>query len=125
MNRPCCIDDFMSRSLAIPLLIILAVALGGAATAASVPGSAPHVIAIVGATVVRPEREAADAALPGSTVIISGDRIQAVGPVGQIHVPSGAQVIDGRGRWVIPGLIDSHVHFFSPPISTRVRMWWI
>ena len=110
----------MARSLTFTMRVVLAAVLGGAAIAAPTPDRAPGVIAIVGATVVRPEREATDAAMPESTVIISGNRIQAVGPAGQIQVPSGAQVIDGRGKWVIPGLIDSHVHFFqSANLYTR------
>ena len=28
-------------------------------------------------------------------------------------VPSGAEIIDGRGKWVVPGLVDAHVHFFQ------------
>lgn len=44
--------------------------------------------------------------LSGATVVIQGDRIASVN--GQI--PRGAKVIDGRGKWLIPGLIDMHVH---------------
>lgn len=69
--------------------------------------------AIVGATVIHPEREGPAAVAPDTTVIISGDRIQAVGPSKTTPVPKGARVIQGKGKWVIPGLIDSHVHFFQ------------
>ena len=44
------------------------------------------------------------------TVIVRGDRVEQVGPSGSVVVPEGARVIDGRGRWLIPGLIDAHVH---------------
>jgi imidazolonepropionase-like amidohydrolase len=71
------------------------------------------VTAIVHANVVRPDREADDAVLRDATVVIDGERIQAVGPSSAIAVPKGAKVIDGKGKWVIPGLIDSHVHFFQ------------
>jgi imidazolonepropionase-like amidohydrolase len=43
-------------------------------------------------------------------VIIADDRIQTVGPAKQTPVPSGAQVIDLSGAWVLPGLIDCHTH---------------
>jgi len=78
------------------------------------------VTAIVGATVVHPEREGAAAASPDTTVIIEGQRIRAVGPAKDTPVPAGATVIDAKGKWVIPGLVDAHVHFFqSGNIYTR------
>ncbi|HEX6368420.1 MAG TPA: amidohydrolase family protein [Longimicrobium sp.] len=47
---------------------------------------------------------------PGTTVVVSGNRIQAVGPDGTVQVPAGAQVIDAAGKALIPGLFDMHVH---------------
>jgi imidazolonepropionase-like amidohydrolase len=70
-------------------------------------------LAIVGVTVVNPERDGADATMADATVIVSGNRISAVGPRASTPVPSGATRIDGKGRWLIPGLIDGHVHFFQ------------
>jgi imidazolonepropionase-like amidohydrolase len=70
-------------------------------------------IAIVGATVIHPERDAAQAAAPDSTIVIRGNRIVAVGPTRAISAPPGATIIDARGKWVVPGLIDAHVHFFQ------------
>src|SRR5256886_8294237 len=100
-------------------VMVLAAALGGAAAAVSVaePRAASPadgtLAAIVGATVVHPELEGAAASSSDSTVIIAGNRIRAVGPAATTSVPRGTRVIDGHGRWVIPGLIDSHVHFFQ------------
>lgn len=42
------------------------------------------------------------------TVILRGDRIIAAGP--DVAVPTGARVIDGRGRFLVPGFWDMHVH---------------
>ncbi len=50
------------------------------------------------------------AALPEQTVLVEGDRITAIGPVGGIDVPDGAAVVDGRGTYLMPGLADMHVH---------------
>jgi hypothetical protein len=47
---------------------------------------------------------------PGTTVVISGNRIQAVGPDGQVQVPAGAEVIDAAGKTLMPGLWDMHAH---------------
>jgi imidazolonepropionase-like amidohydrolase len=77
--------------------------------APSVEGS----VAIVGATVIHPERDGATAAEPDSTIIISGRRIVAVGPSATVAAPPKSTVIDARGKWVIPGLVDGHVHFFQ------------
>ncbi len=48
--------------------------------------------------------------LRDATVLIALDRIAAVGPSDSIAVPPGARRIDGRGKWLIPGLWDMHVH---------------
>ena len=44
------------------------------------------------------------------TVVITGDRITSVGPAKATRIPSGARVVDGRGKYLIPGLWDLHVH---------------
>ena len=46
---------------------------------------------------------------PG-TVVISGDRITAVGPANQVQAPRDARVIDAGNHTVMPGLIDAHTH---------------
>src|SRR5213592_11906 len=71
------------------------------------------IIAIVGATVIHPDRDLPSAVAPDSTLIIAGRRIESIGPAGSTAVPAGATRIDGKGKWVVPGLIDSHVHFFQ------------
>ncbi len=88
------------------VLVVLATIIGSGAFAAD------EVIAIVGGTLIHPEQPGAPAERD-VTVILSGDRIQAVGPSQSISVPSGAMVIQAQGKWILPGLIDSHVHFFQ------------
>ena len=51
--------------------------------------------------------------LPDQTVVIAKDTITNIGPSKKINVPAGAQVIDGRGKYLSPGLVDAHVHFFQ------------
>src|SRR5260221_238085 len=70
-------------------------------------------IAIVGATLIHPELGLPRAVARDSTVIIDGNRITRVGPAKSTPVPKGAQVVDGKGKWVVPGPIDAHVHFFQ------------
>src|SRR5438034_9963882 len=89
--------------------------LAAAVMLAGVPCQAAEtsIIAIVGATVIHPDRDLPSAVAANSTLIIAGRRIESIGPAGSTAVPAGATRIDGHGKWVVPGLIDSHVHFFQ------------
>ncbi|HEX7012564.1 MAG TPA: amidohydrolase family protein [Steroidobacteraceae bacterium] len=72
---------------------------------AQTPG-APEVKAIVGATVVNLD---GGAPLENAVVVIEGERIKAIGPAGT-QTPAGAEIIRAPGTWLIPGLINMHVH---------------
>jgi imidazolonepropionase-like amidohydrolase len=66
-----------------------------------------NVKALVGGTLIdgfgsRPIRN--------SVVIIEGERIKAIGQVGSLQIPAGAEVISTEGMTVLPGLWDMHVH---------------
>ncbi|MFQ5791035.1 MAG: amidohydrolase family protein, partial [Acidobacteriota bacterium] len=50
-------------------------------------------------------------------VIIEGDRIAKAGPAVSIGVPQGARPIDAKGKFILPGLIDTHVHLESVGLS--------
>jgi len=95
----------MSRLLACAAALCLPAAIAGAAPA--------PVTVINGATIVHPSRTGASALEPGATIVIAGDRIQLAGAGITLELPQGAKIIDARGKWVIPGLVDSHVHFFQ------------
>jgi len=47
---------------------------------------------------------------PGMTVVVQGNRIVALGKTGKTKVPKNATVVDGQGKFLIPGLWDMHVH---------------
>lgn len=51
--------------------------------------------------------------LGNQTVVIKGDVIADIKPSGKIRIPAGAIVIDGTGKFLFPGLVDAHVHFFQ------------
>lgn len=71
-------------------------------------GTAPGTtIAIVGATVVTMDQ---GGTLPDATVLVRDGRIVAVGRRSDLQLPAGAQRIDGSGKWLMPGLVDAHVH---------------
>jgi amidohydrolase family protein len=48
--------------------------------------------------------------VPNAVTLIRGDRILCAGAAGECPVPPRARIIDANGQWLIPGLIDSHVH---------------
>ena len=50
----------------------------------------------------------------GVTLLIEENRIRQIGPSGQVQIPSTARRINGRGKYLIPGLIDAHVHYSAP-----------
>ena len=93
-------------------LLLAAFAAACGATSSNL-SSGSATLAITGATVVHPGLDGGAATESDRTVLIAGDRIVAVGPSASTPVPPGAQVVDGHGKWVIPGLVDSHVHFFQ------------
>lgn len=51
---------------------------------------------------------------PGTDVLVRDRRIVAVGP--SLPVPPGTRELDARGAWVVPGLIDVHVHLDTPMV---------
>jgi len=57
----------------------------------------------------------ADAPREGWVVLTRGDRIERVGPAGEVQPPPGVRVIDMPGATLIPGLIDAHTHVLLHP----------
>ena len=87
----------------IPLLLLIA-----AVAMSPLWGQADSsVLVIQGGTVID---GTGSPAVPDTTIVIEDGRIRQMGG----EAPAGAQVIDAGGKYVIPGLIDSHVHYDMP-----------
>lgn len=84
--------------------LLVATMIGLSAAAPPAPG-ADATIAIVGATVF----DGTGAPPSPATVLIKGDRITAVGK--EVKVPRGANILDARGKALLPGFIDVHTHW--------------
>ena len=52
------------------------------------------------------------------TIVVTDDRISAIGPSAKLSVPAGATVIDATGQFLIPGLWDMHVHWYRRDMFT-------
>ena len=67
-------------------------------------------IALVGATVINP---ADGKVTPNATVVINGQTIESVATGKQSESTVGSRQIDCSGKFIVPGYIDTHVHFFQ------------
>jgi imidazolonepropionase-like amidohydrolase len=75
------------------------------------PPEAPPALAIENVTVIPMD---AERVLAAHSVVVEGRRIVAIGPSADTKAPEGALRVDGRGRFLIPGLAEMHGHFLSP-----------
>ena len=88
----------------------------------SVPRDVPEgSVVLRGATVLPMEGEEA---IVDADVVIVGDRIVAAGRTGAVPVPAGATVQDVRGRFIVPGFVDTHAHFFGIRRGIHDRGYW-
>ena len=92
----------LSSLLIVPLLIV-----SGSLFSSSSQTRTAAVKALVGGTLIDGY---GSTPIRNSVVIIEGERIKAVGQVGALAIPPGAEVISTEGMSVLPGLWDMHVH---------------
>ena len=96
------------RMAAAMSMLIGALWVGASAMAAAEPAApAPAVTAIRAARLVSD-----GAVLASQVVLVTGNRISAVGAASKVSIPAGATVIDLGNVTLLPGLIDTHTHLF-------------
>ena len=49
--------------------------------------------------------------IPNSAIVVNGPKVVDVGPSKKVNFPKEAEILDVKGKTVIPGFIDSHTHF--------------
>src|SRR5215475_14159555 len=94
---------------------VLVVSLAAAFCARSAFGVAQTPLAIVDVSTI--DATHSPARRDNQTILIENGRITAIGPRASVAVPRNARRIDGAGRFVIPGLWDSHVHFMNAGVT--------
>jgi imidazolonepropionase-like amidohydrolase len=115
----------MRKNLAAFLFLFLPVCLHGQNRA----DGKRDILALIHATVID---VAGGAGKRDYTVVVTGDRITAMGETAKVLVPVGAQVVNAAGKFLIPGLWDMHVHpqgkeylpLFLANGVTGIRIMW-
>lgn len=113
------------------LLILLGLSTSACSSKSRAPtdGQEPRSFAFVAVNVVPMDHERI---LENQTVITQGERIVAIGPSDILQVPPQAESIDGRGKYLIPGFADMHVHLqeeeelvlcIANGVTTIRQMW--
>jgi imidazolonepropionase-like amidohydrolase len=107
-----------TRWFALAVLCVLAAACTGAPEPAAtgtggVSGTveAGPATAFVGVTVIPMDRERV---IAGQTVVVRGNRIVEIGSMIDVEVPAGATQVDGRGKFLMPGVAEMHGHYPNP-----------
>jgi imidazolonepropionase-like amidohydrolase len=86
--------------------------------ALAVAAAALAPVAFVDVTVLPMDRERVVA---GQTVIVRDGRIAEMGPAGRVRVPPGAVRVEGKGRYLMPGLAEMHGHLLNPQAPDAVQ----
>lgn len=107
--------------------VVLA-ALAGIVPCDSSGAQAPAVVpvAVVDVTVIPMTRDG-PRSLAHQTVLVRDGKIAEVGPTARVRVPSDAQRIDGRGKYLIPGLAEMHGHIpqQAGPFAERTLLLFV
>ena len=97
-----------------PMLALCAVA---ATSATAIAQSTTYAFTNVNVVPMTSERVLAD-----QTVVVQNGRITAVGPANRVTVPAGATRIDGRGKYLMPGLAEMHGHIPGQNVQFAERV---
>jgi len=114
------LSRFASRTPAAVLFGILGIAFLTACPTADATDAPIPITAYVGAFVLNSSGDRFD---PNVTVLVRGAKIAALGPAGSVAVPPGARTVRLTGRYIIPGLVNSHVHIATLAIPRDARAY--
>jgi imidazolonepropionase-like amidohydrolase len=104
------------KRLAAPIAILVGAVVAACQPSEAGTGNAPDdallqsaesIVAFVGVNVLPMDSERT---LADHTVIVADERVAAIGPAGSVDVPESAVIIEGAGKWLLPGLGEMHAH---------------
>jgi len=92
----------------------------GVVTLAASVGGQDLITVVTNATVIE---QPGQAPRRHDRMVFHGGTIRCIGSTRRCPVPDDASIIDGRGKWVMPGLIDAHVHMSGPEVADAGRLY--
>lgn len=98
----------LGKTPSVPCALLFALLAIAPAARAAGAEAGPPVRVITGVNVVDLE---GGAPIRDAVIVITGDRITTVGPASSVKVPAGARELKLPGKWIMPGLMNMHVHF--------------
>ncbi|WP_088183714.1 amidohydrolase family protein [Sphingobium sp. Z007] len=87
------------------------------------PRDVPHGSILLRGATVMPMAGGQDA-IANADILVTDNRIVAVGPSGSLSVPAGATIRDLTGKYVVPGFVDTHAHWFEIRRAIQERGHW-
>jgi imidazolonepropionase-like amidohydrolase len=109
----------MKHLTTLSLLILTGLTACSAVASASEPDQQATRFAIKNVSVVDVEMGVVH---PNQIVLVSGKRIEQIGDRAWVAIPKDATVIDGQGLYLMPGLVDAHVHYYEAPTFGRLMI---
>lgn len=64
-----------------------------------------------------------DEIIPRGDIVVTNNRIAAIGPKGKVTIPAGAKTIDVTGKTIMPGMVDVHAHMWPPRDLHQNQVW--
>ena len=107
----------MRRTTILALLALALMAAAPASAQSKPEGKDAPVLALVGATLIDGN---GGTPVPDAVVLIQGKTILKAGPASAVKVPEKAETIDVRGKFILPGFIDCHIHITFPSNATEL-----
>ncbi len=97
----------------------------GFAMPVELPRDVPHgSILLRGATVMPMAMAGGQDAIANADILVTDNRIVAVGPSGSLTTPSGATIRNVTGKYIVPGFVDTHAHWFEIRRAIQERGHW-
>lgn len=95
----------------------------GFAMPVELPRDVPHGSILLRGATVMPMAGGQDA-IANADILVTDNRIVAVGPSGSLTTPSGATIRDVTGKYIVPGFVDTHAHWFEIRRAIQDRGHW-